>query len=85
MHRVSLDDFQRQGVEVSMHAGMLETRRDMVMKWRSSADADSPAGPLYAAGAFAEADIAAPDMITTVARYTHGCSACTSSNGHPCC
>lgn len=62
-----------------------ETREDRVLRWRSSAGFDSPAGPLYASGTFAEADIAAPDMVSTVARYSHGCSACTASLGHPCC
>lgn len=70
---------------MSMPTDVLEARKEIVLRWRSSAGADSPAGPLYAAGAFAEADIAAPDMVSTFARYTHGCSACTSSNGHPCC
>lgn len=62
-----------------MRAGMLEARDDMVMRWRSSAGGDSPAGPLYAAGEFVEADIAAPDMVSTVARYTGHCSLCTAS------
>jgi hypothetical protein len=68
-----------------MPVGTLNSREELVLRWRSSAGSDSPAGPLYAAGAFAEADIAAPDMVTTVARYTLGCSAGTASNGHPCC
>ena len=64
----------------------LETREDRVLRWRSSAGLDSPAGPLYASGAFAEADIAAPDMVNTAARYSHaGCSACTASAGVQCC
>lgn len=68
-----------------MPISALGSRDEMVLRWRSSAGSDSPAGPLYAAGAFAEADIAAPDMVSTVARYTQACSACTASNGHPCC
>lgn len=69
-----------------MPINQAETREDRVLRWRSSAGFDSPAGPLYASGAFAEADIAAPDMVSTAARYTgHGCSLCTASAGHPCC
>jgi hypothetical protein len=68
-----------------MPAAVLETRKEIVLRWRSSAGDDSPAGPLYASGAFAEADIAAPDMVSTFARYSGGCSACTASHGHPCC
>lgn len=67
-----------------MQAVMPEAREDTVMRWRSSAGGDSPAGPLYAAGEFAEADIAAPDMVTTVARNSR-CSLCTASNAIPCC
>lgn len=68
-----------------MPVDVLAARREIVLGWRSSAGTDSPAGPLYAAGAFAEADIAAPDMVSTFARYTLGCSACTASKGRPCC
>ena len=67
-----------------MPIGALETREEMVLRWRSSAGLDSPAGLLYATGPFAEADIAAPDMVSTVARYSR-CSICTSSNNIPCC
>jgi hypothetical protein len=53
----------------------------LAMRWRDAADADNPAGPLYAAGEFAEADIVAgPDVVTL-----HGCSACTASRNIDCC
>jgi hypothetical protein len=53
----------------------------LALRWRGTADADNPAGPLYAAGEFAEADIVAgPDLPTH-----HGCSDCTASRGVDCC
>jgi hypothetical protein len=53
----------------------------LATRWRDTADADNPAGPLYAAGEFAEADIVAgPDAGTNL-----GCSACTASRGIDCC
>lgn len=67
-----------------MPTAMLETAEDVISRWRTSPDGDNPAGPLYAAGAFAEADIVAPDMEVTFARCT-GCSTCTASNTHECC
>jgi len=67
-----------------MQAVMPEAREDTVTRWRSSAGGDSPAGPLYAAGEFAEADIAAPDLVATVAQYSR-CSLCTASGGIACC
>ena len=52
---------------------------ELVAQWRDNGEQDNPAGPLYAAGEFAEADIvnAAPGI-------TCG-TACSGSIGHPCC
>jgi Family of unknown function (DUF6229) len=52
-----------------------------VAEWRTAAGPDNPAGPLYAAGIFAEADIIATELILT--RGT--CSACTASHTGECC
>jgi Family of unknown function (DUF6229) len=53
---------------------------ELVAQWRNHENQDNPAGPLFAAGEFAEADIvnAAADPVTR-------CSACSGSAGHPCC
>jgi hypothetical protein len=54
---------------------------ELALRWRGTAGADNPAGPLYAAGEFAEADIVAgPEVITA-----HGCSDCTASRDIDCC
>ncbi len=71
-----------------MPTAMLETADEVILRWRSSPDADSPAGPLYAARVFAEADIAAPDMTVTFAAYCSAggpCSICSASNTVACC
>ncbi|WP_433180251.1 DUF6229 family protein [Actinoallomurus sp. CA-150999] len=49
-------------------------------KWRTTAGDDNPAGPLFAAGTFAEAD-----LIEAETSYTGICSACSASHTHPCC
>jgi Family of unknown function (DUF6229) len=49
--------------------------------WRSTAGPDNPAGPLYTAGMFAEADIIATELSLT----RNGCSACTASHTSECC
>lgn len=53
---------------------------ELVAEWRNNESRYNPAGPLYAAGEFAEADIvnAADEFITR-------CSSCSGSAGHPCC
>lgn len=53
----------------------------VVNQWRNSADVDNPAGPLFAGGRFAEAEI----MNKTWPITTQGCSACTGSMTHHCC
>ena len=52
---------------------------ELVVQWRNRED-DNPAGPLFAAGEFAEADI-----INATAEFGTRCSACTGSTGNPCC
>ena len=54
------------------------TGAELVARWRNGAD--SPAGPLFAAGEFAEADIVNPTF-----ELTYNYSACSGSLTHPCC
>jgi hypothetical protein len=51
---------------------------ELVAQWRNGED-DNPAGPLFAAGQFAEADI-----VNAITKITCG-TACSGSVGHPCC
>lgn len=51
---------------------------ELAAHWRNGGD--SPAGPLFAAGEFAEADI-----VNATAEITWGCSGCSGSYTHPCC
>lgn len=51
---------------------------ELVEQWRNRED-DNPAGPLFAAGEFAEADI-----VNATPKITCG-TACSGSVGHPCC
>lgn len=60
-----------------------ESTETIAARWRSGADIDSPAGPLYTAGKFAEADIAAPGRaITRLSCFAR--TACTAQ-GSLCC
>ena len=53
----------------------------LIGAWLSTDDDESPAGPLFTGGKYAEADI-----IGAIIRETRGtCSSCTSSRGLPCC
>ena len=55
---------------------------ELVAQWRNGGGQDNPAGPLFAAGKFAEADIVnAPGFIPT----RQGCSLCTGSFTISCC
>lgn len=58
----------------------LERPEVMVQQWRNCADAANPAGPLYIAGEFAEADItlAGSALISSI-------SECTGSHHTECC
>ena len=53
---------------------------ELVEQWRNEGEQDNPAGPLFAAGEFAEADI-----VNATAEITWGCSSCSGSFTHPCC
>ena len=59
----------------------IERAEHISAQWRTAAGDDSPAGPLFSAGVFAEADIVAKELIITL----HGCSACTASTTRACC
>ena len=52
----------------------------LVSHWRNQENDDNPAGPLYAAGEFAEADI-----VNANSEFITRCSGCSGSAGHPCC
>ena len=52
---------------------------ELVAQWRDQGNQDNPAGPLFAAGEFAEADI-----VNAAIKITCG-TACSGSVGHPCC
>lgn len=52
---------------------------DLVALWRNGGK-QSPAGPLYASGEFAEADI-----VNATAEITWGCSGCSGSHTWACC
>jgi hypothetical protein len=54
-------------------------RAELVAQWRNG-EQDNPAGPLFAAGEFAEADI-----LNATADFYTWCSGCSGSYGHPCC
>ena len=60
---------------------VLEDTEKIVLDWLTAADDDSPAGPLFTGGEFAEADIVGAVVIET--RGT--CSSCTASRGGQCC
>lgn len=60
---------------------VLERTERILNTWLVAADDDSPAGPLFTGGKYAEADI-----IGAVIRETRGtCSSCTASRGTQCC
>lgn len=52
---------------------------ELVASWRNGGE-DNPAGPLFAAGEFAESDI-----VNATSEFATKCSACTGSTGNPCC
>jgi hypothetical protein len=52
---------------------------DLIAAWRSQADENNPAGPLFAGGEFVEADI-----IGDVTASTCG-TGCSGSRTHYCC
>ena len=52
---------------------------DLVAQWRNG-EQNNPAGPLFAAGEFAEADI-----VNATAEFWTRCSSCTGSSPVACC
>ena len=52
----------------------------LVEQWRNDGGQDNPAGPLFAAGEFAEADI-----VNATGEFITRCSGCSGSAGRPCC
>jgi hypothetical protein len=52
---------------------------ELVAQWRSDGKQDSPAGPLFASGQFAEGDIVNADAFPTA------CSGCSGSYHMACC
>jgi Family of unknown function (DUF6229) len=53
---------------------------ELVEQWRNEGEQENPAGPLFAAGEFAEADI-----VNATAEFITRCSGCSGSYGRPCC
>jgi Family of unknown function (DUF6229) len=53
---------------------------ELVASWRNGDGQDNPAGPLFASGVFAEADIAIAEPCTTVCGTN-----CTGSGIYYCC
>ncbi|MBW8803891.1 MAG: hypothetical protein AUG49_02055 [Catenulispora sp. 13_1_20CM_3_70_7] len=60
---------------------VLDRADQIIADWLASADGDSPAGPLFTGGQYAEAEIVGAAIIET--RGT--CSSCTASRGSYCC
>lgn len=66
-----------------MHTLTHESAETIAASWRSGAAVDSPAGPLYTAGKFAEADIAAPGRALT--RLSCLARSICTAQGSQCC
>jgi hypothetical protein len=67
---------------------MQNASQELVDRWRNDADMDSPAGPLFVSGEFAESDIAGSTNILTAGVVCNSgrCgTVCSGSAGHPCC
>ncbi|HEY2071611.1 MAG TPA: DUF6229 family protein [Rhizomicrobium sp.] len=62
---------------------MSNSQTNLAAQWRDGADIDNPAGPLFAGGEYAAADIVAAAEPTTLGGVP--CSACTGSHTNPCC
>ncbi|MGH6870402.1 MAG: DUF6229 family protein [Rhizomicrobium sp.] len=62
---------------------MSKTNVNLASQWREEADLENPAGPLYAGGEFAAADIVSASEPTTLGG--HPCSLCTGSTPVSCC
>ncbi|GLQ98785.1 DUF6229 family protein [Dyella mobilis] len=66
---------------------MLSASQDQIKSWRNSADATSPAGPLFVSGRFAESDIVSSTNIVTAYAVCSGrCGTICSGSSHAeCC
>jgi hypothetical protein len=53
---------------------------ELVAQWRNQEEQDNPAGPLFAAGEYAESDI-----VNATSEFDTRCSGCSGSAGRPCC
>ena len=53
---------------------------ELVAQWRDHGEQDNPAGPLFAAGEFAESDI-----VNATSEFVTRCSSCTGSSPVFCC
>lgn len=67
-----------------MHTATAETADLTAARWRSGADTDNPAGPLFVSGTFARTDIVMPGRaLTRLSCFAR--TACTASGGTACC
>ncbi len=64
---------------------MLNASQDLIAQWRSNADASNPAGPLYAGGDLAEADIVGETNAITLGPACGSGLVPTACSGRPCC
>ncbi len=53
--------------------------------WREDGSSDSPAGPLFAGGEYAEAEIVCESGDATLVCSGVCGTVCSGSSGHPCC
>jgi hypothetical protein len=81
----------RSDIPLSFNQGkemvMLSATQEQINNWRNYAGDDSPAGPLFVSGKFAESDIVSSTNVTTLGGICSGrCgTVCSGSAGHPCC
>jgi hypothetical protein len=66
---------------------MLNASQEQINNWRNNANADSPAGPLFVSGSYAESDMVSSTNVMTLGTVCSGrCgTVCSGSSGHPCC
>jgi hypothetical protein len=67
---------------------MLNASQEKINSWRNNADVNSPAGPLFVSGQFAESDIVSSTNVLTavaVCGSGHCGTACSGSAHGECC
>lgn len=67
---------------------MLNASQEQINNWRNHADENSPAGPLFVSGQFAESDIVSSTNVLTagaICNSGHCGSACSGSAHAECC